>query len=379
MEHVFVEFRAGKLKLAEGKLLPDPRKGLVRLVKTEDTLVHLQWIERDVSGAAKVAPEDDAIVFPEEAKASMIPGQRAIVIKFPDDPSRNTFFWLQEPKADGDDQVLAQLNTGLAAPLDMEIPEAISVVREVVAASSGVDVASAAGGVAPRDALEHAHMAGSAAAGASIAQGDSVGQIPAAPGQTPASRAAVNAQAANLAAILGNAIAAGLGGAQRPAYGRNEQLAAALMAQLAAAQGGVRQQQRMAAPGPSLAEVLRPEVMLPLLHHPDTLGQLAQHLPEEHRTTEALVSLAHSAQFQQQLATLSHALQSGQLDLTQFGLQAAGYSVADFLQAVQDLVDREARQQQQGGGPGPGSHGGTGGAAGGGGGSGSGGTAPMEQ
>ncbi len=41
------------------------------------------------------------------------------------------------------------------------------------------------------------------------------------------------------------------------------------------------------------------------------------------RTTEALVALAHSAPFQQQLATLSHALQTGQLDLTQFGLQAA--------------------------------------------------------
>jgi hypothetical protein len=33
MEHLFVEFRAGKLKLEGNKLLPDPRKGLVRLVK----------------------------------------------------------------------------------------------------------------------------------------------------------------------------------------------------------------------------------------------------------------------------------------------------------------------------------------------------------
>ena len=33
MEHVFVEFRAGKMKLEGGRLVSDPRKGLVRLVK----------------------------------------------------------------------------------------------------------------------------------------------------------------------------------------------------------------------------------------------------------------------------------------------------------------------------------------------------------
>lgn len=60
--------------------------------------------------------------------------------------------------------------------------------------------------------------------------------MPSAPGQTPGSTAAVNAQAAQLASILGNAIAAGLGGGSRPAYGHNEQLAHQLMAQLAAAQ-----------------------------------------------------------------------------------------------------------------------------------------------
>ena len=38
---------------------------------------------------------------------------------------------------------------------------------------------------------------------------------------------------------------------------------------------------------------------------------------------EALEALAHSPQFQQQLSTFSDALQTGQLDLSQFGLRAA--------------------------------------------------------
>ncbi len=40
-------------------------------------------------------------------------------------------------------------------------------------------------------------------------------------------------QATHLASILGNAIAAGLGGGSRPAYGSEEQLANSLLAQLA--------------------------------------------------------------------------------------------------------------------------------------------------
>lgn len=39
----------------------------------------------------------------------------------------------------------------------------------------------------------------------------------------------------------------------------------------------------MAAPGPSLAEVLRPEALMPVLRDPSVLAELAPHLPEQHR------------------------------------------------------------------------------------------------
>jgi hypothetical protein len=127
-------------------------------------------------------------------------------------------------------------------------------------------------------------------------------------------------------------------------------------------------------------QVLRPETLLPLLSDPEMLARLAPHLPEQHRSQEALMALAHSPQFQQQLQVgrccarspcaarcapgpwptrrrvatraqvFGQALQTGQLDLAQFGLNARGFSVADFLDAIQELVEREQAQGQGQGG-----------------------------
>ncbi|EFJ46263.1 adhesion molecule [Volvox carteri f. nagariensis] len=383
MEATLCEFRAGKLRLQNGQLVPDTRKGLAKLIQTEDTLVHVQWYERTATGTVDV-PEDDIIVFPGEATLEMIPGQRAAVLKFVDDRTRDMFFWFQVPQPEGDTALVASFNAALAGA------------HELGDASTGGNGGGGGGGngsewavdgLAPTSAVEHAHVASEAGAGAMLGQGQSVGQLPTAPAQTPGSIAATNAQAGHLAAILGNAIAAGLGGGSRPAYGPEEQLAQSLLAQLAAVQGHNRR--TAVAPGPSLAEVLRPETILPVLRDPAVLEVLGPHLPEEHRTPEALVALAHSPQFQQQLGSFSTALQTGQLDLSQFGLRATGYSVADFLSAIQDLVNRERQQNQnqaQGGGPAgaeggqqPQAPGGSGAPGAGGDVGGGGGPAPMEQ
>jgi hypothetical protein len=65
-----------------------------------------------------------------------------------------------------------------------------------------------------------------------------------------------------------------------------------------------------------------PLCSLLLPHRPQVLARLGQYLPEEHRSLSELRQLARSAQFQQQLAAFSAALQTGQLDLSQFGLRA---------------------------------------------------------
>ena len=109
-------------------------------------------------------------------------------------------------------------------------------------------------------------------------------------------------------------------------------------------------------------KVLKPELVLPLLRDPDVLPRLAPHLvrqtlfarasacllvllllcftaftlanipaadsccggrqPEEHQTQAGLEALVASAQFRAQLDTFDAALQAGQLDLAQFGLQS---------------------------------------------------------
>lgn len=67
------------------------------------------------------------------------------------------------------------------------------------------------------------------------------------------------------------------------------------------------------------------------------LERLSTYLPEEQRSRQALLDLARSPQFQQQLATFSGALQTGQLDLAQFGLQAQVRLGAAALTLVHDV------------------------------------------
>ena len=94
--------------------------------------------------------------------------------------------------------------------------------------------------------------------------------------------------------------------------------------------------------GPSLAEVLKPETIIPLLSNPEIQSRLEQYLPEEHRNAAAIMDLANSVQFQQQIVSFSQALQSGQLDVRHFGLNPEGFSVADFLASIEAAVAKEA-------------------------------------
>eukprot|EP00850_Spirogloea_muscicola_P009762 SM000055S18296 [mRNA] locus=s55:647116:656225:+ [translate_table: standard] len=91
-------------------------------------------------------------------------------------------------------------------------------------------------------------------------------------------------------------------------------------------------------PGPSLAEIIRPETLRPFLDYEDVRERLAPHLPESLRSQEAMDELMQSVQFQQQVETFSQVLRAGQLDLSQFGIDASkyGFSVSSFLQAIED-------------------------------------------
>jgi len=142
------------------------------------------------------------------------------------------------------------------------------------------------------------------------------------------------------------------------------------------------QQQQAAAAGPSLAEVLTPEAVADFVKLPGMLEALQEHMPEEQRSqvrgrgmgrsgsgwegwarthrrplpaTQAdLEALPRTAQFLQQLQGFSAAIRSGRIDLAQFGLDPKGLTTADFLEAVQALVDGEEQAQAEQGGDGAG-------------------------
>jgi len=91
-----IEFRAGKMNMASGSKLvvPDERKGMVQIRKSEDRLVHFIWKDRTNN---KI--EDDLIIFPDDiefSRVSKCKTGRVYVMKFKSSP-RRMFFWMQEP------------------------------------------------------------------------------------------------------------------------------------------------------------------------------------------------------------------------------------------------------------------------------------------
>jgi hypothetical protein len=54
-QEILFEFRAGKMTKTGTRVTPDPRKGLVRLLKGEDTLTHFQWWDRGLNSMEDVS------------------------------------------------------------------------------------------------------------------------------------------------------------------------------------------------------------------------------------------------------------------------------------------------------------------------------------
>eukprot|EP00798_Chlamydomonas_sp_ICE-L_P020656 gene20656-27442_t len=320
MEITLTSFRVGRMSLVDSKLQSDPRKGLLKLVKSDDELVHIQWYLRNSDGSTSTEPEDDVVVFPGECMMEKMSHGRFLLLKFVDDQERNMFFWLQETAVDKDMQLVENFNSSLEGAADMEVTPA-----------APAPAPPAAPAAAP---------------------------TPAAPAAapTPAASSAASAPAsgqADLASLLSMALAgAGAPPAAAPGPSSTDALAQSLLAQLMGGQpfgqGGGMMMQRRQDVGPSLTKVLSTDVLLQLFKRPGMLERLAPHLPEEQCTQALLEELASSPPFRQQLAAFSGAIQSGQLDLAQLGLPSArGFSIADFLEAIAEDVERDKKRKQQ--------------------------------
>ncbi|XP_010541909.1 PREDICTED: 26S proteasome regulatory subunit RPN13 isoform X2 [Tarenaya hassleriana] len=280
MQEIMLEFRAGKMSLQGSTVVPDSRKGLVRIARGEEGLVHFQWLDRD-----RNVVEDDQIVFPDEAvfeKVNQSSG-RVYILKFNSD-DRKFFFWMQEPRAEGDAELCSTINQYLNQPLEFLGEDGpASAIPEETEDMAEDDVSSRAGNlVVPNMATEVSDVTSSS------------GPV----------------KLADLQRILNNLSA---GPAGMP--GDEDE-------------------------GLVLGDILKPEFIMPLLEMLPVDERLSSFLPEGHRKPEDILELLQCPPFRQQVDSFTYVLRTGQIDLSQFGVDPSKYkfTVASFLEALEDSV-----------------------------------------
>jgi len=282
LQDVMCEFRAGKMSLEGTRVVPDTRKGLVRVGRGEEGLVHFQWLDRGQN-----IVEDDQIVFPDEAVFEKVTESsgRVYILKFKHD-SRKFFFWMQEPNADGDSQICIQVNAYLNRPLDAEADLAVPIEAEMSEDTADDDISSRAGNLVDQSMTS-----------------DLAGEVTSAAGPV---------RMEDLQRILSAIQPSGISGAA------------------ADPDAGV-----------GLGDILKPELILPLLENLP-IEQLASHLPEGSWTPADILELLQSPPLRQQLDAFTHVLRTGQIDLAQFGVDPNKYkfTVVSFLEALEESVSK---------------------------------------
>ncbi|XP_062232350.1 26S proteasome regulatory subunit RPN13 [Phragmites australis] len=277
LQDIMCEFRAGKMSLERTQVVPDTRKGLVRIGRGEEGLVHFQWLDRGQN-----IVEDDQIVFPDEAVFEKVTESsgRVYILKFRHD-NRKFFFWMQEPNVDGDSQICIQVNAYINRPFDGEADLPVPIEAEMSEDTADDDISSRAGNLV--DQSMTADLAGEVTSAAGPVRLEDLQRI--------------------LSAIQpSDAVAdpdAGLG----------------------------------------LGDILKPDLVLPLIENLP-VEQLASHLPEGSWTPGDILELLQSPPLRQQVDAFTHVLRTGQIDLVQFGVDPSKYklTVASFLEALEDSV-----------------------------------------
>eukprot|EP00898_Chlorokybus_atmophyticus_P008558 jgi/Chlat1/8703/Chrsp88S08070 len=331
-EEVLVQFKAGKMKLEEGTARPDTRRGLVRVVRMHDDLVYFQWQDR-ISGTV----EDDFILFPGDAQFNKVEqtNQRVYKLRFASG-GREVLFWMQEPNTDADADVCTAVNAAISA-MQGRFKFSVYVEAETPGSFQSSEVQHEGADTRMEDSATTTTPQHSTPA--SSAQPDRPPRRP--PPQVGYEELQnILAQVAQQQQQQG-----GMSGAHNQPQNIHPDQAAAALSAAAQATGGHQQQQ----PGPSLADVLTPEVVLPMLQDPEMHERLAAYLPDSMRSPQAMADLVQSPQFRSQLESFTQVLQSGRLDLTQFGIDPDryGYRLDAFLQAIQDQAE-QARAGQSG-------------------------------
>ncbi|KAE9455934.1 hypothetical protein C3L33_12146, partial [Rhododendron williamsianum] len=91
-----------------------------------------------------------------------------------------------------------------------------------------------------------------------------------------------------------------------------------------------------------LGDILKPDWIFPLLENIPLEERLVSYLPEGQWTSEELIDLLQSPPFRQQVDSFTYVLRTGQIDLTQFGIDPSKYkfTVLSFLEALEDSLPK---------------------------------------
>ncbi|WZY82584.1 hypothetical protein YC2023_028968 [Brassica napus] len=279
MQEIMLEFRAGKMSLQGTRVVPDARKGLVRIARGEEGLVHFQWLDRTLN-----AVEDDQIVFPDEAIFEKVnqSSDRVYILKFNSD-DRKLFLWLQEPRAEGDADICSAVNQYLNQPLGTTVlnnSNKVSVHQSLV---KEMPLLSRRKWKRWQKTMFH-------------------------PEVSDVSSSSGPVKLADLQRILNN---------------------------LSSGPAGITGDEDE---GLALGDILKPELIMPLLEMLPVQERLSSHLPEGHCRAEDILELLQSPPFRQQVDAFTYVLRTGQIDLTQFDK----FTVVSFLEALEDSVSSQS-------------------------------------
>lgn len=113
--HVHAEFKAGKCKWDGRLVTAEKTKGKIMLISTEDDgLMHFQWYNREKNNE-KV---DDLIVINDAyfEKIEKCKDGRVYILRFTSS-DKKLLFWMQEPKEDGDVELIKKFNESIGATI----------------------------------------------------------------------------------------------------------------------------------------------------------------------------------------------------------------------------------------------------------------------
>ncbi|OWM89229.1 26S proteasome regulatory subunit RPN13 isoform X1 [Punica granatum] len=280
-----IEFRAGKMTLEGKRVVPDTRKGLVRIARGEEGLMHFQWLDRTQN-----VVEDDQIIFPDEAVFEKVnqASARVYILKFNSD-DRKFFFWMQEPNVGGDALICSSVNYHINQPL--EIPE-----EDEPDASPPLQVSE------------------------DIAEDD-------------------------ISSRAGNLVGPSLGAEGTSDVTSSGPVKLEDLQRILSSIGPEGESDA----GLGLGDILKPELIMPLMDTLPLEQSLASYLPEGQWTPEDILELLQSPPFRQQVDSFTYVLRTGQIDLSQFGIDPSKYkfTVSSFLEALEDSVSKSVDTEDE--------------------------------